>query len=36
MKAVLTSLRRFALTGVVVLVALWAGTKLWDYYMNEP
>jgi len=36
MKAVLNSLRRFALTGVVVLVALWAGTRLWDYYMNEP
>jgi RND family efflux transporter MFP subunit len=36
MKAVLNSLRRFALTGLVALVALWAGTKLWDYYMNEP
>jgi RND family efflux transporter MFP subunit len=36
MKAILNSLRRFALTGVVVVVALWAGTKLWDYYMNEP
>lgn len=36
MKALLNSLRRFALTGVVVLVALWAGTRLWDYYMNEP
>ncbi|MEA2884841.1 MAG: hypothetical protein QOH32_4097 [Bradyrhizobium sp.] len=36
MKAVLNSLRRLALTGLVVLVALWAGTKLWDYYMNEP
>jgi RND family efflux transporter MFP subunit len=36
MKAVLNSLRRFALTGLVVLVAFWAGTKLWDYYMNEP
>jgi RND family efflux transporter MFP subunit len=36
MKAVLNSLRRFALTGIVVLVALWAGTRLWDYYMNEP
>jgi RND family efflux transporter MFP subunit len=36
MKAVVNSLRRFALTGVVVLVALWAGAKLWDYYMNEP
>ena len=36
MKALLNLLRRFALTGVVVLVALWAGTRLWDYYMNEP
>jgi RND family efflux transporter MFP subunit len=36
MKAVLNSLRRFSLTGLVVLVALWAGTRLWDYYMNEP
>jgi RND family efflux transporter MFP subunit len=36
MKAVLNSLRRFALTGLVVLVALWASYKLWDYYMNEP
>jgi RND family efflux transporter MFP subunit len=36
MKAVLNSLRRFALTGLMVLVALWAGTRLWDYYMNEP
>jgi multidrug resistance efflux pump len=36
MKALLNSLRRFALTGLVVVVALWAGYKLWDYYMNEP
>jgi multidrug resistance efflux pump len=36
MKALLNSLRRFSLTGVVALVALWAGYKLWDYYMNEP
>ncbi len=36
MKAVLNSLRRFALTGLVVLAALWAGYRLWDYYMNEP
>ena len=36
MKAVLNSLRRFSLTGLVALVALWAGYKLWDYYMNEP
>ena len=32
----LNLLRRFSLTGVVVLVALWTGCKLWDYYMNEP
>jgi multidrug resistance efflux pump len=36
MKALLNSLRRFSLTGLVVLVALWAGYKLWDYYMDEP
>jgi multidrug resistance efflux pump len=36
MKAVLISLRRFSLTGLVALVALWAGYKLWDYYMDEP
>jgi RND family efflux transporter MFP subunit len=36
MKAALKSLRRFSLTGLMVLVALWAGYKLWDYYMNEP
>jgi RND family efflux transporter MFP subunit len=36
MKAVLNSLRRFSLTGLVVLVALWAGARLWDYYMNAP
>jgi multidrug resistance efflux pump len=36
MKALLNSLRRFSLTGLMVLVALWAGTKLWDYYMNAP
>jgi RND family efflux transporter MFP subunit len=36
MKTVLNSLRRFSLTGLVVLVALWAGTKLWDYYMDAP
>jgi multidrug resistance efflux pump len=29
-------LRRFLLTGLVVLVALWAGYRLWDYYMDEP
>ena len=36
MKALLNSLRRFSLTGLVVLVALWAGYKLWDYYMKRP
>jgi len=36
MKALLNSLRRFLLTGLVVLVALWAGYRLWDYYMDEP
>ena len=36
MKAVLNSLRRFALTGLVVLVALWAGYRLWDYYLDAP
>jgi RND family efflux transporter MFP subunit len=36
MKALLNSLRRFSLTGLMVLVAIWAGYKLWDYYMNEP
>ena len=36
MKAFLNSLRRFSLTGVMVLAALWAGYKLWDYYMDAP
>ena len=36
MKAVLNSLRLFSLTGLMVLLALWAGYKLWDYYMDEP
>jgi multidrug resistance efflux pump len=36
MTTFLNSLRRFALTGLMVLVALWAGYKLWDYYMDEP
>ncbi|MHC2335387.1 efflux RND transporter periplasmic adaptor subunit [Bradyrhizobium sp. USDA 4454] len=36
MKAVLNPLRRFALTGLIVLVALWAGYKLWDYYFDAP
>ena len=36
MKAFLNSLRRFALTGLVVAVALFAGYKLWDYYFEAP
>jgi multidrug resistance efflux pump len=36
MNAVLNSLRRFSLTGLVVLAALWAGYKLWDYYFDAP
>ncbi|MTV16218.1 MULTISPECIES: HlyD family secretion protein [Bradyrhizobium] len=36
MKAVLNSLRRFAVTGLMVLLALWAGYKLWDYYFEAP
>jgi len=36
MKTALKSLRQFSLTGLMVLVALWAGYKLWDYYMDEP
>jgi multidrug resistance efflux pump len=36
MKALLNLLRRFSLTGLVVLVALWASYRLWDYYMDEP
>src|SRR5690242_14344259 len=36
MKAILNSLRRFALTGLMVLLALWAGYKLWDYYFDAP
>src|SRR4030095_2308839 len=36
MKALLNSLRRFTLTGVMALAALWAGYKLWDYYMEAP
>src|SRR5262245_8364556 len=36
MNAVLNSLRRFALTGLMVLLALWAGYKLWDYYFDAP
>jgi multidrug resistance efflux pump len=36
MKTALKSLRHFSLTGLMILAALWAGYKLWDYYMNEP
>jgi len=36
MKALLNSLRRLSLTGVMVLAALWAGYRLWDYYMDAP
>ncbi|MDA9499220.1 efflux RND transporter periplasmic adaptor subunit [Bradyrhizobium sp. CCBAU 11357] len=36
MKAVVNSLRPFALTGLIVLVALWSGYKLWDYYFDAP
>ncbi|MFK4507755.1 HlyD family secretion protein [Bradyrhizobium daqingense] len=36
MKAALNWLRRFSLTAAMVLVALWSGYKLWDYYMQEP
>jgi multidrug resistance efflux pump len=36
MKAVLNPLRRFAPTALIVLLALWAGYKLWDYYMDAP
>ena len=36
MKALLNSLRRFSLTGLMVLAALWAGYKLWDYYIDAP
>jgi len=36
MKAILNSLRRFAVTGLMVLLALWAGYKLWDYYFEAP
>jgi RND family efflux transporter MFP subunit len=36
MKAARALLRRFSLTGLMVLVALWTGTRLWDYYFNEP
>jgi multidrug resistance efflux pump len=36
MKALLNSLRRFALTGLMVGIALWAGYRLWDYYFDQP
>jgi len=36
MKTVVNSLRPFALTGLIVLVAVWAGYKLWDYYFDAP
>jgi multidrug resistance efflux pump len=36
MKALLNSLRRFALTGLVAVIALWAAYKLWDYYFEAP
>src|ERR1700754_2076937 len=36
MKTVLNSLRRVAPTALLVLLALWAGYKLWDYYFEAP
>lgn len=36
MKALLNLLRRFSLTGVMVLAAVWASYKLWDYYFEAP
>jgi multidrug resistance efflux pump len=36
MKAFFNSLRRFALTGVVAMIALWASYRLWDYYFYKP
>jgi multidrug resistance efflux pump len=36
MKAVLNSLRRFALTGLMAAIAIWASYKLWDYYFDAP
>jgi len=36
MKALLHSLRRFALTGLMTGLAIWAGYKLWDYYFDQP
>jgi RND family efflux transporter MFP subunit len=36
MKAFLNSFRRFALTGIMASIAVWAGYKLYDYYFDEP
>jgi multidrug resistance efflux pump len=36
MKALLNPLRRLAPTALMVLLALWTGYKLWDYYMDAP
>src|SRR5882672_10744637 len=36
MKAFLNSLRRFALTGLMAGIALWASYRLWDYYFDQP
>jgi RND family efflux transporter MFP subunit len=36
MKALLNPLRRFAPTTLIVMLALWASYKLWDYYMDAP
>jgi RND family efflux transporter MFP subunit len=36
MKALLNLLRRFSLTSVMVLAAVWASYKLWDYYFEAP
>ena len=36
MKALLNALRRFALTGLVAVIALWAAYKLGDYYFEAP
>jgi multidrug resistance efflux pump len=36
MKTLLNSLRRFALTGLMTVIALWASYHLWDYYFDAP
>ena len=36
MNVLMTLLRRFALTGAMMALALWSGYKLWDYYFDEP